>query len=361
MKVLMVLDRPNLYGSELHFLDLADHFNTIAQVKVVVLSNGPLLHLLKEKNIPYTIIPSGWVSIFSFVRKFISILKTFAPHIVHSHQPKANFLIAIVKCLRRFQSIVTIHSQAVDHSLIHQNTIKRKIVFLFHRIVQYVAEWQSNQVVYVSKAASSTTFFRKKVIIIYNWLRKDRLVNQSTRGISGQVIKMVSVGSVTYAKGYDLLIDFVERFKPGSVQLDIVGSDNSDFAQELKQKLRKKNIITINFHDYQSDTGTWLNSADFYVLFSRSETFGLSYVEAMAAGLPVLALDYPTMQEIIPIGNSLSNKLSDHEGYIRLLHTDEEQYRRISENNSRYVANNYSYPAAMKQYEKLYNKVMRLF
>lgn len=357
MKILMVLDQPNMYGSELHFLDLADHFNQLYFVKVVVFTEGPLLSLLSERNINYTIIQTGWFPPLVFFIRLFKVINAFSPDLIHSHQPKANFLITILNIFLRKKNIVTIHSQALDHSLVHKNIVQRKLVYIFHRFVQFISEFGALKVIYVSYAASKTSFFKNKVVVLYNWLGKKFALEIKRKQDSRKPIRLIAVGAVTYAKGYDLLVKFQKLIGSQPVEIQVVGSDESMFAMSLKKQIMENGIKNIRFEGYQINISEYLQRADFFVLFSRSETFGLSYIEAMYYGLPVLSLNYDTMKEIIPKGNSISNNLNDHARFLLQLHNDPLRYTQVSDDNSFYVKQNFSYANAMHQYEMLYSQL----
>jgi len=53
---------------------------------------------------------------------------------------------------------------------------------------------------------------------------------------------------------------------------------------------------------HRDDVPGILAAADAFVLSSRSESFGLAVVEAMAAGLPVVVSDLPAFRELLADG-----------------------------------------------------------
>jgi glycosyltransferase involved in cell wall biosynthesis len=360
MKVLLVLDRPNLYGSELHFLDLADYFNNQANINVLVLRDGPLLERMQQLKIPYTIMYTGWFPSLHFLVELRRKVKQFSPDIIHSHQPKANMLMAIVRIFYRARFVATIHSHALDHSLVHRNGFKRKAVYLFHRAIQFFTEAVADKIVYVTHASTATCFFKRKVIVSHNWLNKiiSNRLPKDVKVKKDNTIRIISVGSVTYAKGYDLLIDFISLFADQPYEMNIVGSDCNQFADDLKMTIKNKKLKNVFFHHYQSDVSAFFSSNDYFVLFSRSETFGLSYIEAMAYGLPVFALDYETMHEIIPTSNSISNDLQAHKDFLLHLNANPEEYKRVSALNQSYSRDTYSYASAMNRYKGLYDRLL---
>jgi glycosyltransferase involved in cell wall biosynthesis len=63
---------------------------------------------------------------------------------------------------------------------------------------------------------------------------------------------------------------------------------------------------TVNFvgAKYGEDLATWLASADVFVFPSRTDTFGIVLLEAMACGLPVAAYPVPGPRDVVSDGES---------------------------------------------------------
>jgi glycosyltransferase involved in cell wall biosynthesis len=102
------------------------------------------------------------------------------------------------------------------------------------------------------------------------------------------VVEVLYVGRLSAEKKVEWVIDAFIKIRSTSknVSLSIVGSG----PEEAKLKARCNNIPDIRFHGWK--TGDELvqcyQSADVFVSPSPSETFGLTTIEAMACGLPVI-------------------------------------------------------------------------
>lgn len=90
-------------------------------------------------------------------------------------------------------------------------------------------------------------------------------------------------------KGFDLLIKALARLKGSrAAKLILIGSGpQEDRVKRLVGELGLSGRVI--FTGYVENPWAWMARSDLFVLSSRFETFGLVVVEAMAAGVPVLA------------------------------------------------------------------------
>lgn len=106
----------------------------------------------------------------------------------------------------------------------------------------------------------------------------------------------LSIGKVEYRKGYDLLIESFEiiQKKMPDAHLIIVGPDNSagnQFYVDLCNKIMEKELSNISFVGKKSNVHEYLKAADYFLFCSRQEGFGTVLIEAMACGLPTVAMN----------------------------------------------------------------------
>lgn len=115
-------------------------------------------------------------------------------------------------------------------------------------------------------------------------------------------VRILSAAGMNHGKGFDILIRAYAsliKIHP-DCHLTIMGDGpERDNIQKLCGELgvgiasnpAATAIGTVSFTGtyVRSDFATQLQTADFFVLPSRSETFGLVYAEALAAGVPVVA------------------------------------------------------------------------
>lgn len=359
MKILYFIDKPNMYGSERHLLDIINYFSLQGRgdIELVAFSKGPMFKYVKVKK---TIFQLGWL--FSFVTLYHLILyvKAMAPDVIHCHQPKALFWGTLLGRFLNIPTIITVHSKAYDHSIIHKNIIRRLMVLVFHKFVFFISVLCAKKVIYVNEAMFESAFRKGKSVYISNWLsneynfgkEKSLIINKDKK------IKFVSVGSVTKAKGYDLLLDFFCYLDQNNIDYcsTVYGGLDETFYEELKKHSHFSEKI--KFIGYGESLIGAFNDADFYVLFSRSETFGLSYLEAMSQGLPIISLNLDELKNLIPSGNVLAK---DPEIACKLFFQmlKPEIYNVISNKNIA-RSKQYSYISRMTELESIYQEFVKI-
>lgn len=104
--------------------------------------------------------------------------------------------------------------------------------------------------------------------------------------------RAICVGSLSHNKGYDLLLDALAKIKDSSWQVDIYGrGDQSQLRSQAKKLGISLDQLRFKGESRQIDQA--YQHADFLILPSRTEGFGMVLIEAMAYGVPCVAFDCP--------------------------------------------------------------------
>jgi glycosyltransferase involved in cell wall biosynthesis len=124
----------------------------------------------------------------------------------------------------------------------------------------------------------------------------------------GNII-IISAGRLDPSKGHMLLIkafpSVLKEFP--RARLLICGSSTyrDDYKKYLKQKVEELGLQEfIVFAGYRNDLPKILASSDLFCLPTENEAFGLVFIEAMSAGLPIVALNSGSTPEIVRHGET---------------------------------------------------------
>ena len=169
----------------------------------------------------------------------------------------------------------------------------------------------------IEKRKKETLEHAKQLICVSNALARDM---KNTYGVDSVVIpnivdltefkytpkqktdtfRFLSAASVNYGKGFDILVKAYAKFLEEAKDLSSTGYKDTHLTimgdgpelnniKELANSLGISDKITFTGSYVRSDFAKELAKSDCFVLPSRSETFGIVYIEALATGTPVIA------------------------------------------------------------------------
>ncbi|MDR3011442.1 MAG: glycosyltransferase family 4 protein [Sphingobacterium sp.] len=348
-RIAFLIDKPNLYGSELHVLKLIEMLKGEYEIHLIAFDEGPLLEKI-PKDVVVCVIKTGWFP-KTGVNKLFNYIKASDFDFIHGHQPKAILWTAILGRLLGLKSIITVHSLPENNKDSYTNLFKRQLVFMFHTIVLFLAELLSHKIIYLTLFTLKRSFFKKKAFCIPNWVDVCKI--QVKENVN-QPLKFISVGSISFQKGTDRMLEAFGLIKEFEWSLKIVGGGEENYITFLKQRVLALGISDkVEFMGYRSDIDQLLERSDYFVLLSRGETFGMVYLEAMNAGLPIIAWDIPAVREIVPKENLIMNNLNDLKKIFEV--GSSALYRERQKINKEFIQNHFSMELVRKQYIKIYD------
>jgi glycosyltransferase involved in cell wall biosynthesis len=116
-------------------------------------------------------------------------------------------------------------------------------------------------------------------------------------------VQVVSVGRLAPPKDFSTLVAAVAQLPEGRAHLRVFG--DGPLRGELEQQTRALGVDdSVEFSGEVPDVRPRLEDADVFVLSSLSEGMPVSILEAMAAGLPVVASAVPGLEEVVVEGET---------------------------------------------------------
>ncbi len=153
------------------------------------------------------------------------------------------------------------------------------------------------------------SYINKKCQVLHNqvdieWIESGKPIREEL-GLSQNDIVVGVVAQIRHGKGIDIFVETARlclRDRPELVFLIIGpdGADEQDYAQDIRNIAAESEFSgRIRFLGSRSDIPDILASLDIFMLPTRAEAFGIVVIEAMAAGLPVIASRIGGIPEII--------------------------------------------------------------
>ncbi len=118
----------------------------------------------------------------------------------------------------------------------------------------------------------------------------DKPALRSALGLPSSGTLAVAVGRLIRAKGFDRIIDAMAHSGERASDLRVVIVGGGSELAALQEQARDAGLADrVHFPGATDEPERFYAAADFYLMTSRYESFGQSIIEAMSAGLPVLA------------------------------------------------------------------------
>ena len=145
----------------------------------------------------------------------------------------------------------------------------------------------------------------KKVTVVYNGLdlSKELPSREEARrklGIRSEIPIVGTVARITALKGVDDGIRAVARLRSSFEGLRYLVVGDGDRLEECRRLAEELGIVDcVDFVGYHDDVQTYLAAMDLFLFPSLKEAMGISLVEAMAAGLPIVSTNVGGITEVV--------------------------------------------------------------
>lgn len=236
-----------------------------------------------------------------FIRK---VVNEFKPDIVHMHGAKAS-LVGRVACFAMpVKTVVTAHN-FVNYD--KMSFYKKKILLSLTKIL----DKKTHQFIAVSQAIKKDLILKQnvkedKIKVIYNcidsFFYNETAINLKEEfNLTQDSFIIGSVARLIPAKGVQDLIKAASILKSINAYFFVAG--DGPFREELQKMINSLNLNDRFFLlGYRDDIPSFLRNLDVFVLPSHEEGFGISVIEALSEGVPVVATKVGGVPEIIHDG-----------------------------------------------------------
>ena len=309
--------------------------------------------------IPKTFLPK--VNFWLFNRAFKKLFKIYLaengmPDIVHIHSLHSAPPVAYIKNHYNVPVVITEHWSKVKYQNVPVR-VKNRIDYWGNKCYNL-----ADSVVTVSDSLAQAIHERFGIQCrVINNMIEDRFFKQSKAMNLHRGFRFISVGSLFPIKGYDVLIEaFTKIGKDKDVTLDIVGKGTEyERLQRLIDKYGQQDRINLTGVKSPEEVAEMLENSDSFVLASKSETFGIVFIEAMAKGLPVIATRCGGPEEFVNEKNGILVDVDDVKALadaMEYMMEHQSDYNKV--NIRQFCLNNFSESAIADQIIDEYNKVI---
>ncbi|MES9545316.1 Alpha-monoglucosyldiacylglycerol synthase [Streptococcus intermedius] len=121
-------------------------------------------------------------------------------------------------------------------------------------------------------------------------------------GISNQETMLLSLSRVSYEKNIQAILAALPKVLEENQNVKLVVAGDGPYLSDLKAQAKRLNITDIVIFTGMiapSETALYYKAADFFISASTSETQGLTYLESLASGTPIIAHGNPYLDNVI--------------------------------------------------------------
>jgi glycosyltransferase involved in cell wall biosynthesis len=300
MRILQVCSVTTFGGGERHLADLSRALSDLGhEVYAASVPGSPLsaeLSFLAKEN-TFALSRRNYVKNLTGLAGFV---RAHGIEIVHAHAARDYHLAALaVRLASRGRLVLT------RHALFPLHGINRHLLSGAGRVIavsQAVAEsLRQNGVIESSK-----------ITVVHNGIDTDRFAGSTNTPAAGgnRPILVGTVGHLAPIKGQDVFVRAAALIsaRRRGVHFVVIGEDKSPqmgYRKHLESLVGELGLTeSVAMPGWTDDIPGVLSSLTLFVSAARSEPFGLSIVEAMAAGLPVVSTASEGALEIIEDGHS---------------------------------------------------------
>lgn len=303
MKILYIVTRGDVIGgASMHVLELAGEMQRRGCDVTILLGPGDIVaQLAQQRGLSVIVEPlllrqiSPWHDLRCLWR-LSRLLRQLRPDILHLHSAKAGLLGRLVAKFCQIPVVYSVHGwsfsmykgvkarwfQALEQLLL---PLTDKLVLVCQRDIRLAME-----------LLGATT---DRLALVHNGITE---LPSSDVPASDGSCRLISVARFESPKDQHTLLKAVALLPQLNWHLTLVGSGPTLSA--CRQLAESLGLSQVEFLGERADVAGLLAHADVFVLSSLSESLPVSVIEAMRAGLPVVATDVGGMSELISHGSS---------------------------------------------------------
>jgi len=306
MKIVYCITRSDtIGGAHIHVADMASWMISQGNEALVVLSgDGPYCDFLTYKGIPYETCKHLTRPIHFFKDLFAcfelrSKIKKLRPDIISLHSSKAGILGRFASSGLGVPVLFTAHGWSFTEG------VPEKKARLFKILERFSARF-ANLIITVSEFDRLLGLHygigsEEKLVAIHNGMPdiNDKARPEQTDG----PVQIIMVARLDEQKDHQTLIKALSLINHLNWSLVLVGDGPKE--NQIKGQAKKNDFSDrIQFLGLRTDVGKLLSQANIFVLITNWEGFPRSILEAMRAGLPVIASNVGGVSEAVQEGET---------------------------------------------------------
>lgn len=299
-KLLFLITKSNWGGAQKYVYDLATSqaIRKKFNIKVASGNDGELLARLNEKHVETDVLAlknkaNPFEAFFEF-RRLVQFLKKERPTIVHINSSKMGLLGVLAARMTKVPHVVfTSHGWPFNE----KRPFVQRAMF---RTLMWITVYASDYAIAVSeqtkKSLRAPKWISKKMRIIYLGIQSEAPTVLPKLSQGSTTKHIISIGELNANKGHDTVLSILPYVE--NVHYHIIGE--GVLRQKLEKIIENKGLSkSVTLYGHIPNASKLLPQYDVFLLPSRTEALGYVALEALQAGLPVIAREVGGVPEIL--------------------------------------------------------------
>jgi glycosyltransferase involved in cell wall biosynthesis len=366
MKIAYLVTRiDEIGGAQIHVRDMAFKMADLGHSVIILSAPGGdawYINELKEHNVKFIPLKKlkreiNFTADCMALKNLCDVFKKIRPDILSLHSSKAGFLGRIAGFITGTPTLFTAHgwsfSEGVQKKKAYLYAIAEKMASYFVKKIINVCHYDKKLALNYGIAPSY------KLKVIHNGVYDVSLKLRAKTEM--KPCRMVMTARFAQPKDHVLLLSALEECTDLPWHLDLIGSGPLESGiKDIVKRMALNDRIT--FHGQIHGVAEILSSSQIFVLITNWEGLPRSIIEALRAGLPVVASNVGGIAELVEHEkNGFLISRADTEGlakYLRLLLTDVALRTRMGKESRRVYEKEFTFETMYKKTRAVYDELL---
>ena len=305
-RVIHTIETAEPGGAEKILVQVAHGLRDEFEPTGVVLQQGWTSGELEKLDIPVVHFPLVRSFDISWVRRMVRYIREHDISLIHAHEFTSNSYSVIAARITNTPIICTVHGKNYYPDRYYRRFAYRRVAGLADEFIAVSNDLKEFVCGHINIPPARISVVHNGIDTrVFDNRLHDHKAARGKLDIPSSAYVIIVVAALFEMKGHKDLITALAGMAREKPDLFVLFVGDGDYRQEL-QKLAAESGLreVIRFLGFRSDIPEMLSVSDLFVLPSYSEGLPVSVLEAMAAGVPVIATDVGGLREVVRDGEN---------------------------------------------------------
>jgi len=283
--------------------------------------------------------------------------------IVHSHLPKADLLVGVIRILnKKFIHICSVHAQYGTRD--GENKIK---YFFSYKLWKIVLNRSAGVIAISNRIKEWLILDRKikssKILTIHYGVKiKNRKVKKNVSRTIGMAARILPW------KGWDKVLEVADFLNKNQVnfKLKLAGSDDEGYLKVINSLIKKYDLTeVVEVENHYENIEEFFEKIDIFLFLSNSEGFGLVALEAIENNVAVICSDISPLNEFVKNSEGAlvnrSNTMEIAKFIEKLFNNENLLLKKVQEEQKQFIEENFTIENSANKIEKFYIDAINVY